>query len=302
MSVLVVGSLNVDLVTKMKKAPGPGETLAAIDFNMYPGGKGANQAVAIKRLGGNVTLAGALGNDSYGTFYHNVLVDEKMDERYIKRVEGRTGLAVIIVEENGENRIAIIHGTNFSFLANDVENLSIPLNEANICLTQLELPMETVEKFACLSKKASKTFILNPAPSVQLSDKLLKNISILTPNEHELGLIAGMDTTTDGQIEEAGRSLLKKGIGHLVITLGSRGALILDNEQKVFIPAYKVKPVDTTGAGDAFNGALAYCLDNNMSLKEAAEFANAVAALTVTKRGALVSLPRMKEVKKFLEK
>ncbi len=111
-----------------------------------------------------------------------------------------------------------------------------------------------------------------------------------------------MDTTTDGQIEEAGRSLLKKGIGHLVITLGSRGALILDNEQKDFIPAYKVKPVDTTGAGDAFNGALAYCLDNNMSLKEAAEFANAVAALTVTKRGALVSLPRMKEVKEFLKK
>jgi ribokinase len=299
MSVFVLGSLNADLVMKVKRAPEEGETIAGTDFHMYPGGKGANQAVAIKRLEGNVTLAGALGHDSYGSFYHQVLVDEGMDEKYIKTVEGPSGLASITVDSHGQNRIVIIHGANFSFLPKDVDALEDEIAKSGICLTQLELRMETVERFACLAKKHHKVFILNPAPVAPLSAKLLRNISILTPNEHELALLAGTEIKEKADLKKAAESLLAQGVGQVIVTLGSQGALWVTEETAKLIPSYKVRPVDTTGAGDAFNGALACCLDRGLSVLEAIRFANKVGALTVTKKGALVSLPYLKEAEEF---
>jgi ribokinase len=302
MSVLVIGSLNVDLVFKTKRAPEEGETVAGIDFNMFPGGKGANQAVAIKRLEGNVMMAGALGTDTYASFYHRVLVDEGMDENHIKTVEGPSGLASITVDEKGQNRIVIIHGANYSFLPKDVDAIEDEIEKSNICLTQLEMRMETVERLAYLCHKHSKTFILNPAPVAKLSDKLLKNISIITPNEHELGLLSGIEIKGENDLVLGARHLIEKGVSQVVVTLGSKGALYVDNKTSQIIPTYKVKPVDTTGAGDAFNGALAYCLDKDMDILQAIKFANKVGALTVTKRGALVSLPKLKEVNNAFKK
>lgn len=302
MSVLVVGSMNVDLVMKVKRAPMDGETLAGLDFNMYPGGKGANQAVAIKRLEGNVTLAGALGNDSYAAFYHKVLVDEGMDEKYIKTVESHSGLAQITVDEKGQNRIVIIHGANYFFRAKDVEGLEEEIEHSNVCLTQFEMRMETVEKFAALAKKHKKIFILNPAPAGKISDKLLANTSIITPNETELSLLSGEATHTKEEIVSAARKLIAKGVKAVVVTLGSKGAMYVDADKDELVPSFKVKPIDTTGAGDAFNGALAYCLDKGQEIIEAIRFANLVGGLTVTKRGALVSLPHLNEVKEFMKK
>lgn len=300
MSVIVLGSMNVDLTTKVIAAPKDGETISALSFKKNPGGKGANQAIAIKRLNGNVTLSGALGNDEFGNYFHNVLVDEKIDDKYIKRVPTSTGLAFVTIDKDAENRIIIVHGANYEYGKDDVLYIKDLIKDSSICLTQLEMQMDVIEKFADLAYQYKKVFILNPAPAAELSDKLLKHVSILTPNETELALISKKNTNTIEEKISAAKALISKGVENVIVTLGKDGCLIVNKELSKVIPSRKIKPVDTTAAGDAFNGALAYCLDTNYSLEEACEFANCAGALTCLKNGASSSLPTLNDVKKFL--
>ena len=300
MSVIVLGSMNVDLTTKVIAAPKDGETISALSFKKNFGGKGANQAIAIKRLNGNVTLSGALGNDEFGNYFHNVLVDEKIDDKYIKRVPTSTGLAFVTIDKDAENRIIIVHGANYEYGKDDVLYLKDLIKDSSICLTQLEMQMDVIEKFADLAYQYKKVFILNPAPAAELSDKLLKHVSILTPNETELALISKKNTNTIEEKISAAKALISKGVENVIVTLGKDGCLIVNKDLCKVIPSKKIKPVDTTAAGDAFNGALAYCLDTNYSLEEACEFANCAGALTCLKNGASSSLPTLNDVKKIL--
>ena len=300
MSVIVLGSMNVDLTTKVIAAPKDGETISALSFKKNPGGKGANQAIAIKRLNGNVILSGALGNDEFGNYFHNVLVDEKIDDKYIKRVPTSTGLAFVTIDKDAENRIIIVHGANYEYGKDDVLYIKDLIKDSSICLTQLEMQMDVIEKFADLAYQYKKVFILNPAPAAELSDKLLKHVSILTPNETELALISKKNTNTIEEKISAAKALISKGVENVIVTLGKDGCLIVNKELSKVIPSRKIKPVDTTAAGDAFNGALAYCLDTNYSLEEACEFANCAGALTCLKNGASSSLPTLNDVKKIL--
>jgi len=299
MSVFVLGSLNVDMAVRTETSPKPGQTVEGSSFSLGCGGKGANQAVAIKRLSGNVILSGCLGNDANGLFYRQNLEKEGLDDEAVKSVSESTGVAFIIVEGNGQNRIVIVHGANYCFEPADVRSFEKQIEEANVCLAQLENRTDTIEEFASLARKHNKTFILNPAPAKPLSDGLLKNVSILTPNENELGILTGINPSSQEKVLEACDCLHKRGVDTVIVTLGGKGCFLSTPNSKSHIAGYRVKVVDTTGAGDSFNGALAYMLDEGRSINEACEFANKVGALTVTKAGALSSLPTLKEVKAF---
>jgi ribokinase len=279
-----------------------GETINGIDFNQFCGGKGANQAIAIGRLGGSVTMLGKVGSDSYGKLLLNAINENNVINK-IKVVENvSTGVATILVEKDGENRIIIVHGANYQVETKDLtDNLDLIMN-TSIIVTQLELKMDVVDKLAILAKENNKLFILNPAPFTTISDKTLSCTTYLTPNETELALLCSKKSFENlAEVKQACLMLLKKGVKNVIVTLGKQGALIVNDTMMELVNGYKVKAVDTTAAGDCFNGALAYCLDENIPLIDAVKFANMAAALSVTKKGAIPSLPFINDVKKFQE-
>ena len=301
MSILVVGSLNMDLVTYVDKMPKGGETVNGISFAQYCGGKGANQAIAIGKLNGKVSMLGKVGNDSYGEILLSALKDSNVSSYVNKKDNVSTGIASIIVEESSENRIIIINGANYTFDIKDLHEDEHLFDEAKIILVQLELKMDVIEEIARIAKKKNKILILNPAPYANLSDEILSSITYLTPNETELKKLSGKNNLTSiDDIKDACLMLIKKGVKNVVTTLGKRGALIVNDTMCELIPGFQVKAVDTTAAGDWFNGALAKCIDEGFDLKDAVRYANAAAALSVTKKGAIPSLPSFDEVNKFL--
>lgn len=298
--ITVIGSLNMDLVINTSKLPKSGETVMGKEFKQVPGGKGGNQAAAIARLGANVQMIGCIGKDAMGEVLKKSLEKDGVDTKHIIEKENiSTGVAAILVEESGGNMITVAPGANFELTVDDLKRKKDIIQNADIVLMQLETKMDVVENALLIAKEAGKKTILNPAPAASLSHAFLKNIDILTPNETELETLTGCETDTKDQIVNAARKLINNGIREVIVTLGEKGCIhVTENTEKVF-KAYKVKSIDTTAAGDSFNGALAVSLSTGENIETAIEFAMKVGAMTVTKEGAQTSLPYKEEVKGF---
>lgn len=295
--ILVVGSSNTDMVIKTKKFPVPGETILGGHFFMNPGGKGANQAVAAKRLGGQVSFVGKIGNDIFGKQAMQLLADEGILVDHIATDhEKPSGVAMITVDAKGENSIVVAPGSNSTLSPEDFDQAKSELDNSGIVLLQLETPMETVVHVATTATIKGKKVILNPAPADQLPENLLKNIFLITPNETEAELLTGIKIHDMESAREAALILQEKGVQVVIITMGEAGAFVLSDEFTGMIQSPKVTAIDTTAAGDTFNGALVVALTEELNLKEAVAFACKAASVSVTRIGAQSSIPHRKEI------
>ena len=301
--VLVVGSANMDMVVNTARFPRPGETVLGRSFAMFPGGKGANQAVACAKLGGNVTFIGRMGKD---VFRDRLFAGMRRDGVRLKRVAIDpvlpTGIAVITVDRTGQNQIIVASGSNMALRPADINRHRAAFDNASVLLVQLETPLPAVRHAVVLAKRRKLTVILNPAPAQRLPRPFLHMLDYITPNESELSVLTGLAVDGIPSAERAARRLLVSGVKGVIVTIGAKGCLAVTAEGSSIFPAYRVKPVDTTAAGDAFNGALAFGLAAGLSLEAALPFANGVAALSVTRMGAQTSMPTMREVRAFLER
>jgi len=295
--IVVIGSSNTDMVIKCAHLPAPGETILGGNFFMNAGGKGANQAVAAARLNGDVTFIAKVGDDVFGSQAIELFNKEKINTEYIF-IDNKnpSGVALINVDERGENCITVAQGANGNLLVDDVKTLTHVLENADIILIQLEIPIETIEYVAEFCSQHHKKLIVNPAPVCKLSDELLSKISIITPNEKEAEMLTGVAIQDIGLAKEAARILSAKGIETTIITLGEQGALLYANDAFTLISTNKVNAVDTTAAGDVFNGALAVAISEKMNMIGAVKFANAAASISVTRLGAQASAPYRNEI------
>lgn len=298
--ITVAGSLNMDLVVYADRIPRPGETVLGRNFRQMPGGKGANQASAAAKLGADVRMIGCVGADSFGAQLKESLSSDGVDVEYVMvSPDVATGVAVIQVESSGDNSITVAAGANYSITAEDIAGMQDVVTGSDVILLQLEIPLETVKAVIFAAKSEGKLVILNPAPAAFLDEEILSRTDILTPNETELEFLSGHRTDTLENLKAAGTILLEKGVKDLVITLGSRGALHMNQYGAAHYDAYRVNAVDTTAAGDSFNAALAVFLSEGKTMEEAIGFAMKVGAMTVTKEGAQPSLPLLEEVNHF---
>lgn len=300
--ILVVGSSNTDMVIKTTKFPVPGETILGGDFFMNPGGKGANQAVAAKRLGGNVSFLGKIGDDIFGKRAIQLLEDEGIIVESVRiNKENPSGVALITIDSEGENAIVVAPGANDTLMPNDIEETIAEIETSDIILLQLEIPLSTVTYIAELASKKRKKVVLNPAPAVPLPDTLFENLYMLIPNETEAELLTGIHISDEKSAKQAANFLKNKGVQIVIITMGGAGAFVLSDEFTGIIGTPVVKAIDTTSAGDTFCGALIARISNESNLKDALEFATAAAAICVTRMGAQMSIPSEKEVSDFLK-
>ncbi len=311
--VLVIGSLNADLVVRVGRFPAPGETISGDDLQIIPGGKGANQAVAAARLGAKTAMMGRVGKDSFGPFLLDSLKSNQVDISNVHVDESATGTAMIVVDSNGQNSIVLSAGANGKVSAEDIKSIKV---DAKILLLQLEIPIESVIHAAKLGRQKGMTVILNPAPARELPDELISSVDYLVPNETELSLLCGVPVKDAASAEQAAKVLLKRGARHVIVTLGEIGALVVSTDQVKHVDAYKVNVVDTTAAGDAFIGGFAAKLLESgsslpvqehtpaghlaLALQSAVKYGNACGALAVTKFGAQPSLPTKEEVEKLI--
>lgn len=300
-NIVVVGSLNMDLVVQTSRLPLGGETIMGTAFHEIPGGKGANQAVAMARLGASVKMIGKVGQDGFGTSLLSTLKVDGVDTASIESVEGKsTGVALITLQDSGENSIIVVSGANGEVRPSDVEKNEKMILEAGILVAQLEVPIETIKEALKTAKRGGAFTILNPAPAQALSQEILSHVDLLTPNETELALISQMPVTDMNAIQKAAEALINQGVKALVVTLGSEGSLYLnDKGEKLYQKAFKVKALDTTAAGDSFTAGLAVSLNQGKPMVEALEFASKVGALTVQTLGAQSSLPYLEAVESF---
>ncbi|MGD0893552.1 MAG: ribokinase [Terracidiphilus sp.] len=304
-SIVVVGSLNLDLVASVNRLPALGETMIGRDFNTYGGGKGANQAVALARLGASVKMIGKLGTDAFAKQLRDEVEQAGVDTSCVGNAKGPSGTALITTSADGDNTIVVIAGANGMLLPEDIERYRPQIEEASIVLGQLEIPRETTEYLAKVVMAAGVPFLLDPAPAYPLSEELLQSVTWLTPNETEAQLLLAAHCSDASKLPapESAERLLRLGVRNVILKLGARGVYLAGKDvEGTFVDAYHVHAVDTTAAGDAFNGAFAYALTQNaMAPQEAAGFACAVAALSVTRSGAQTSMPVLSECEAFLE-
>ena len=298
-NICVIGSLNMDLVVNVDTMPKPGQTIIGSNFKEVPGGKGANQAVAMARLNGNVSMIGKVGEDGFGQTLINSLKNDKVDTTYIQTSKGATGVALITVDKNAQNSIVVSPGANFEVKEDDIDNNIEAIKNSDIVVLQLETPLNTIKYALNKAKELNKYTILNPAPAVKLDDEIIKNVDLLTPNETELEIISGVSIETEEDIQKAAQIMIEKGLKELIVTLGSKGSLYINKEKSMFKKAYKVEAVDTTAAGDSYTGALAVALSQDKNIEDAMDFASKVGALSVLKEGAQSSLPTLEDVKNF---
>jgi len=300
MCVLIIGSSNTDLVVHSDRLPKPGETVLGGTFFLNPGGKGANQAVAAARLGKDITFCCKTGEDSYGKDAKALFDKEGLDTRYVfSTPDVPSGVALITVDSHAENCIVVASGANQCITPEDIDKIE-DFPHYSLILVQLEIPMETVSHIAALAKRHGIPLILNPAPAQALPLEVLDATSIITPNETEAELITGISIVDDLSAVEAARALRGKGVETAIITMGAKGALVHNGTMTEFVPAFPTEAVDTTAAGDVFNGALAVALDEGKPLREAVVFATAAASIAVSRRGAQASAPTRKEVENKL--
>ncbi|WP_338788299.1 ribokinase [Metabacillus sp. FJAT-53654] len=289
--ITVIGSINMDLVTKTNTIPKVGETVLGESFLTIPGGKGANQAVAAARLGAEVTMIGCVGDDAFGSELKNHLTAQGVAMENVKTIpETSTGIASITLSD-GDNSIIIVSGANNFVTPEIVKQHEHIIAESDIVLLQLEVPLQSVIEAVQLARKHNVRVILNPAPIQKLPKELILQVDYITPNEHEQEMLLSRNDMTDEELIQVKEKC--------IVTKGSKGVMLYQNGE-TFIQGYKVKAVDSTGAGDSFNGALAFSLSNGAALKESCQFANAVAALSVTKLGAQAGMPTLKEAEEFI--
>ncbi len=295
--IVVVGSTNMDMVIKTDHIPVPGETVLSGSFFMNPGGKGANQAVAVARLGAEVTFISKLGNDVFGKQFAQLFSDEGIDTSFMLSDEDLpSGVALITVDQMGENSIVVASGANANLHSNDIEDALGEIATASILLTQLEIPMEVVHFVVGFAASKGVKVIVNPAPANILSPELLRCIDILTPNKTEAGMLSGIKVTNIESAKKAAKAICARGVKNVVVTMGSLGAVICQEGKFSVVESTKVKTIDTTAAGDVFNGALAVALSEGKTLEEAVQFACEAAALSVTRLGAQSSIPHRNEL------
>lgn len=301
--ILVIGSLNLDMVVNVDHTPAVGETILSDAMEMIPGGKGANQACAAGRLGADVAILGAVGNDMYADKELESLQASGVDVSHvIRRKEGNTGVALITVNSDGDNSIVVVSGTNATLSKEDIDaNINL-IKESNIVIFQLEIPLETVTYAAKKAKEFGKTVILDPAPVPKKFPKeLYQYVDIIKPNETELGMLTGFGDSEE-ELNQAAELLKGYGVKDVLVTLGEKGVYINSAKKGMSkIPAIKVRAVDTTAAGDSFTAALAMMLAEGKDIEEAAEFANCVSAIVVTRKGAQSSIPTMEEVIEYMQ-
>lgn len=300
--ITVVGSVNMDLVFRTPRMPAVGETLLGHEFRQIPGGKGANQAVAAARQGADVSFIGAVGDDGFGDFSQQCLAKEGININHLARVAGvATGVAGILVEDNGSNSIVLAAGANATLNVNQIEAATSAIGAAQLLLCQLETPIATVTSAITIAHAQGVKVVLNPAPAQQLDPALLKQVDYLIVNETEASQLSGISVTSQASAQQASERLLDLGVGTVLLTMGGDGALITQTGSSEFIPAIKVDVVDTTAAGDTFVGAFAVGIANGLSVSDASREAQYTAALTVTKLGAQTSIPHRHEVLDFMK-
>ena len=299
--VTVVGSFMFDLVARAPRRPKTGETLIGDSFGMFIGGKGANQAIAASRLNALVCMVGRLGDDLFGNQFLDKFLDEKINTDFVIQDKNNgTGVGMPLIDASGDNSIVIIPRANMALSVEDINQGYEAIANSDILLLQLEVPIEASHRAAEIAKENSTIVILNPAPAREIPDTLLDLVDILTPNESETEILSGISATTEKEAKEAARILMDKGVETVILTLGSRGSLLLTATVESFFPANQVDVVDTTAAGDAFCGALAASLANGSTIEEAVKTGNAAGALAVTKLGAEPSLPKKADLDRFL--
>jgi|CZKD01.1.fsa_nt_gi ribokinase len=302
--IVVVGSINLDLVAATPRIPIAGETVAGLSFRTFPGGKGANQAVAAARVGGAVSMVGKLGADAFGVQLRESLEESNVNTEAVEVVPGSSGVALITTDPKGQNAITVVAGANAQLSPADIDANIDLIRSAGILLTQLEIPLATVDYLAAIAAQERIPLILDPAPARFLPPSLLKSVDWLTPNETETCILLGRgpQELSENLTQDAANALLDCGSRNVILKLGDRGCYVaLADGTRQLLPAYAVKAVDTTAAGDAFNGAFAVALMNGLEPLESASWAAAVAAISVTRPGAQASMPTASEVARFLE-
>lgn len=301
--IVVVGSYVVDLTARTPHMPKPGETVLGGPFRMGPGGKGGNQAVAAARMGANVTMVTKVGKDLFGDDAIHNFKKEGIDSGFIYQVENEsTGAALIAVDDSGENMIVVSLGACGTITEEEVLKAEAAFHEADIILVQLETSMDAISTTINLAHRLSKPVILNPAPYQEISDELLAKVNFITPNETEAGHLTGVEVTDEDSARQAAEILLGKGIDTVIITLGKQGCYLLQQGESTgkIIPGYQVQAIDTTGAGDAFNGGFAHFIAEGQPIQTACSLANAVAALSVTKHGTAPAMPYVEELNEIV--
>jgi ribokinase len=294
--IVVIGSTNTDMIIKVPHLPAPGETILGGKFSVAQGGKGANQAVAAARAGGRITFVSCVGKDLFGKKSLEELSKEGIDISKVKIVDGvSSGVALINVSMSGENSISVAPGANSQLLPEDIEAVAGLIKTADLVLLQLEIPMDTVKKAVQIAHEEHVTVMLNPAPGSLLDQELLSMVTVLTPNENEAVLIAQSPELARSN-EALAHALLQKGPGTVVLTLGENGAYFSSAKEEEHVPGFRVQAVDTTGAGDTFNGYLAVALAKGDNLKCAVTLANRAASQSVTRLGAQPSIPKISEL------
>lgn len=297
--VVVVGSMNMDLVVKTEEIPKIGETLLGEELLQIPGGKGANQAVSIAKLGKGITFLGKVGNDGFANTLLQSMEDSGVNIDHIGREDISTGIAIINVDKAGNNNIVVIPGAN-GLVDSEYLNRNLEVfKQAEMVVFQLEIPLETVKEGLKIAKGLGKTTLLNPAPAMDLDDEMIANIDILVPNEHELQRLSKIEIKDDRSLLEGANVLLGKGIEKIIITLGSQGVLYVDDKGHEFFKAHKVDVVDTTAAGDSFIGGFVVSYTESQDIRQAIDMGQKTAALAIQKVGAQSSLPTREEVENF---
>jgi len=295
--ILVIGSSNTDMVIQAPYLPTAGETVLGNKFVMSPGGKGANQAVAAARLGGKVSFLGKLGEDLFGQQAIANLQREGISTDYLLVDPNHaSGVALITVDKQGENMIVVASGANMALTEAEILQSQEAIAQAKLILLQLEIPLDTVELAVKIASELGKIIILNPAPACPLTDSLLSQVTILTPNQTEAKILTGIEVDSPATAGLAAQQLYKRGVANVIITLGKEGAYLFNEQVAQLIPSYTVEAIDTTAAGDTLNGALAVALSEGQGIVDGVKFANLAAALSVTRLGAQSSLPTRQEV------
>lgn len=301
--VAVVGSSNTDMILRVPKLPGPGETILGGSFSTAAGGKGANQAVAAARAGGRVSFIARVGPDSLGDEALQGFRREGIDVRHVSRDRAQpSGVALILVGGDGENSIGVASGANMRLSPRDIEGARAAISAARVVLLQLEIPLAAVLAAAETASRAGAEVILNPAPAQPLPDSLLRKVTLLTPNETEASLLTGIRVDSVPSAERAAKALQRRGARGVIVTLGAKGALVTCGGATYQVPGFRVSAVDTTAAGDVFNGALAVRLSEGAPLADCVRFAHAAAALSVTRLGAQPSIPSRRQIEALLRK
>lgn len=297
--IVVIGSINMDLVTICERAPRGGETLLGKKFMQIPGGKGANQAVAMGKMKSPVSMLGKIGREGMGDILLDSMKKDGIDISNIEYCDETTGIAKIIVEENGQNRIIVVPGANYEVDSSYIDRHLDAIKNCDILVTQLEIPIETVKYSLKKAKEFGKITILNPAPATKLDEEIILNSDYIIPNETELELLSGMSITDEKSVINAADVLLKKGVKGLIVTLGSKGCMYISKVERKAFPAYRVNAIDTTAAGDSFIGGFVNGLASGLNFEESIDRGTKVAAISVTRIGAQTSIPTLEEVLNF---